>query len=95
MAFPVQVNLGHIAAHYCAEPNDEITFKDEVICMDVGAHYNGAIGDNALSVDLSGKYYGMDNLYISDGSIFPTSVAANPMESILAFSAKITSGINL
>lgn len=56
MAFPTQINLGNIAAHYCAEPDDKIVFKDEVICMDVGVHVDGAVGDNALSVDLSGKH---------------------------------------
>ena len=56
LAFPTQISLNEIAAHYCAQPNDEITFKDEVICMDIGVHVNGAVGDNALSVDLSGKH---------------------------------------
>lgn len=55
-AFPTQINLDNIAAHYCAEPEDDIVFEDEVICIDVGAHVQGAIGDNAMSVDLSGKH---------------------------------------
>jgi len=56
IGFPTQINLNEIAAHYCAQEKDEITFKDEVICIDVGVHVNGAIGDNALSIDLSGKH---------------------------------------
>ncbi|NOZ80980.1 MAG: type II methionyl aminopeptidase [DPANN group archaeon] len=55
-AFPAQISLDHNAAHYCADPDDLTIFKDQVCCLDVGAHVNGAIGDNALTVDLSGKH---------------------------------------
>lgn len=55
-AFPVQISCDHIAAHYCADPDDEAVFEDQVACLDVGACVDGAIGDNALTVDLSGKY---------------------------------------
>lgn len=55
MAFPAQISCDHIAAHYCAEPDDQIVFDKQVACLDVGVHVNGAIGDNALTVDLSGK----------------------------------------
>lgn len=36
-------------------------------------------------VNLEGKVHGYKNLYVMDGSLFPTSVAANPMISIYAF----------
>lgn len=39
-------------------------------------------------VNSNGEHHHIDNLYVMDGSVFPTSVAANPMESILAFSLK-------
>lgn len=39
-------------------------------------------------VNSSGQHHQVENLFVMDGSIFPTSVAANPMESILAFSLK-------
>jgi len=55
-AFPVQISCDHIAAHYCADPDDATVFEDQVACLDVGVHVDGAIGDNALTVDLSGKY---------------------------------------
>ena len=55
-AFPVQISCNHIAAHYCADPDDDTVFEDQVACLDVGACFEGAIGDNALTVDLSGKY---------------------------------------
>src|SRR3989338_1794683 len=55
-AWPSQINANEIAAHYCAEPDDKIILQDQLFCVDVGVSVNGAIGDNALSVDLSGKY---------------------------------------
>ncbi|MBD3361594.1 type II methionyl aminopeptidase [Candidatus Woesearchaeota archaeon] len=55
-AFPVQISCDSIAAHYCAEPDDETVFKNQLVSLDVGVHVNGAIGDNALTVDLSGEH---------------------------------------
>lgn len=55
MAFPVQMSCDEIAAHYCAEQDDKIIFDKQLVCLDVGVHINGAIGDNALSIDLSGE----------------------------------------
>lgn len=56
MAFPTQISLDHNAAHYCADPDDSILFDKQIVCLDVGVHVNGAIGDNALSIDLSGEH---------------------------------------
>lgn len=55
-AFPAQISCDHIAAHYCADPDDSTVFDRQVACLDVGVHVNGAIGDCACTVDLSGKY---------------------------------------
>ncbi len=55
-AWPAQIALNHVAAHFTPDPDEDIILNDEVVCLDVGAHVNGAIGDNALSVDLSGKH---------------------------------------
>jgi len=54
IAFPAQVSMNSTAAHFCPE-DDSVEFSDEVVCLDVGAHVNGCIGDNACSVDLSGE----------------------------------------
>jgi methionyl aminopeptidase len=56
LAFPTQISCNEIAAHYCAFKDDPIIFSDQVACLDVGVHVNGCIGDNACTVDLSGKY---------------------------------------
>src|SRR3989338_7582556 len=54
-AFPPQMSLNDVAAHFTVDPGEDITFKDQLVCLDVGVHVNGAIGDTALTVDLSGK----------------------------------------
>lgn len=56
IAFPAQVSCNNIAAHFCPEMDDNAIFEDQVVSLDVGVHVNGAIGDNARTVDLSGKY---------------------------------------
>ena len=55
-AFPAQISLNEFAAHSCSDLNDETTLTDQVVKLDVGVHIDGCIGDNALTVDLSGKY---------------------------------------
>jgi len=54
LAFPSQISLNETAAHNC--PIESKILKDEIIKLDVGAEFNSAIGDNACTVDLSGKY---------------------------------------
>lgn len=55
-AWPTQVGLNSVAAHWTPDADDNKAFSDEVVCLDVGAHVDGFVGDNACSVDLSGKY---------------------------------------
>jgi methionyl aminopeptidase len=56
-AFPVNVSLNDIAAHYTAEPNDPITVKNtDVVKIDVGVHVDGYIADTAVTVSYDSKY---------------------------------------
>lgn len=55
-AFPVQFSCNEIAAHFCAEDDDDTVFNNQVVSLDLGVHIDGAIGDNAYTIDLSGKY---------------------------------------
>ncbi|MFT4261274.1 MAG: type II methionyl aminopeptidase [Candidatus Woesearchaeota archaeon] len=48
-AFPAQISLNNVAAHQCSTDPDEL-IPEGIIKLDVGAHVNGFIGDNALSV---------------------------------------------
>ncbi|MBI4738582.1 type II methionyl aminopeptidase [Candidatus Woesearchaeota archaeon] len=57
LAFPCNISRNEIAAHYTSPIGDESVFSEtEIIKLDIGAQYNGYIGDNALTVDLTGKY---------------------------------------
>jgi methionyl aminopeptidase len=52
-AFPPQISLNEIAAHYCADPNDTIIFKKgDLAKLDCGVMIDGYIGDSAITVDL-------------------------------------------
>ena len=56
IAFPPQISLNHIAAHYCPDANDKTVFGDDLAKLDVGVQIEGYIADTARSIDLSGKY---------------------------------------
>lgn len=52
-AFPVNISINEIAAHYSAFPEDKVIFKEgDLVKLDVGVSVNGAIGDCACSIDL-------------------------------------------
>jgi len=55
-AWPAQIGLDATAAHATPDPDDDKVFDNNVVCLDVGAHIEGCVGDNAVTVDLSGKY---------------------------------------
>lgn len=55
-AFPPQMALDHVAAHFLPLPGEEIIFSNEIVKLDIGVCYNGAIGDCAVTIDLSGKH---------------------------------------
>jgi len=55
-AFPPQIALNDVAAHYLTWPGQDVIFSDELVKLDVGVCYKGAIGDCAVSIDLSGKH---------------------------------------
>ena len=62
-AFPVNVSLNEIAAHYTAEPNDQIKVKDtDVLKIDIGVHIDGYIADTAVTVSYNPKYEHLVNI---------------------------------
>jgi methionyl aminopeptidase len=54
-AFPPQIALDSIAAHFLPQPGYDIIFAKEIVKLDIGVCYHGAIGDCAATVDLSGE----------------------------------------
>jgi len=50
-AFPVNLSLNHIAAHYTPTLNDTTLYNEgDILKIDVGASCNGAVGDTSVSV---------------------------------------------
>ena len=63
----------------------------------VSAHVMGGCGmaaDPARGVtDSFGRVYGVDNLSVIDGSLFPTSVGANPQLSIYGLASRAATAL--
>lgn len=56
-AFPVNVSINEVAAHYTAEPDDETTIADnDLVKIDLGAQINGFIADTAVTVNYDPRY---------------------------------------
>ena len=57
-AFPVNIGVNEIAAHYSPSTNDKSRFRNgDVVKVDVGGHVNGYIGDTAVTVEVGTKNY--------------------------------------
>ncbi len=56
-AFPVNVSINNIAAHYTPEFEDKAVIGEkDVVKIDLGVDLNGAISDTAYTIDLSGEH---------------------------------------
>ena len=54
LAFPVNVSVDAEASHATPGRDDDATFGEEMVCLDVGVHVDGYIADAAVTVDHSG-----------------------------------------
>jgi len=56
-AFPVNVSINEVAAHYTAKIDDEYTIPEKsIVKIDVGAHIDGLIVDAAITVSFNPIY---------------------------------------
>ncbi|MBU3905158.1 MAG: type II methionyl aminopeptidase [Nanoarchaeota archaeon] len=56
IAFPVNISINDLAAHYTPIKNDLLTIQhDDYVKIDVGAHVDGWIADTAITIKPSGK----------------------------------------
>ena len=59
-AFPVNVSINEVAAHYTAEPGDELAVgSSDTVKIDLGAQVNGHIADTAVTVNYDPAYDAM------------------------------------
>ena len=57
-AFPVNIGINDVAAHYTPRHDDKTVFrKGEIVKIDVGAHVDGYIGDTACTVEVETNRY--------------------------------------
>jgi methionyl aminopeptidase len=61
-AFPCNVSVNEIAAHYTSPPNDKETIPEKsIVKVDIGVHVDGYIADTATSVCFDPEYVDMVN----------------------------------
>ena len=54
-AFPVNISTDEEAAHATPSADDDSTFGEEMVNLDIGVHVDGWLADTAVTVDLSGN----------------------------------------
>lgn len=53
LAFPVQSSRNHVAAHYCAAPDDPTAYEvGDLAKLDLGVHVDGWVVDTAVTVNV-------------------------------------------
>lgn len=58
IAFPVNISLNDVAAHYTPSYNDELVFnRGDAVKLDVGVHVDGFIADTALTIEVETNNY--------------------------------------
>lgn len=56
LAFPVNISINHIAAHYTPDIEDDTTLKvGDLVKVDIGVHSNGYIWDRAFTICIGKK----------------------------------------
>jgi methionyl aminopeptidase len=61
-AFPCNVSVNEIAAHYTSPPNDKQTIPEKsIVKVDIGVHVDGYIADTATTVCFNPEYEDMVN----------------------------------
>jgi choline dehydrogenase-like flavoprotein len=94
---PVQAS----GAHYARWSDAQAGIASSVLAAQtttvVSAHVMGgcSFGPDASRsvVNTAGRHHQLENLYVIDGSLFPTSIGANPQLSIYAIAAKLASAL--
>ena len=55
VGFPVNISIDEVAAHDTPDRDDERTFGEEMINIDMGVHIDGWLADTAITVDFTGN----------------------------------------
>ncbi|MEM3641321.1 MAG: type II methionyl aminopeptidase [Candidatus Bathyarchaeia archaeon] len=61
-AFPCNVSINEIAAHYTSPPNDKKTIpENSLVKVDIGAHVDGYVADTAVTICFNQEYRALVN----------------------------------
>ncbi len=75
LAFPCNVAINNVAAHYTSPLNDETVIEEgDLVTVDIGAHIDGCISDSAFTVALN-----PDHEALVKASVDATNVAIKMM----------------
>ncbi|MGB9713882.1 MAG: type II methionyl aminopeptidase [Candidatus Bathyarchaeales archaeon] len=56
-AFPCNVSINEVAAHYTSPPNDDKRIpENSIVKVDIGAHVDGYVTDTAITINLNPEY---------------------------------------
>ncbi|PSQ19230.1 type II methionyl aminopeptidase [Halobacteriales archaeon QS_8_69_26] len=55
-AFPMNISIDEEAAHATPAPDDDSTFGEELVNIDLGVSIDGWLADTAVTVDLTGEH---------------------------------------
>jgi len=56
-AFPVNISINDVAAHYTPTKNEEAVVKEnDMVKIDIGVHVDGYIGDTAVTINFNKDY---------------------------------------
>ena len=55
-AFPMNISIDEEAAHGTPSADDDSTFGEELVNIDIGVHVDGWLADSAITVDLRGDH---------------------------------------
>ena len=89
-AFPVQSSRNHVAAHYCASPEDETRYAEgDLAKLDIGVHIGGFVVDTATTVNLGDRPENRRLVEAARAALEAAIVAAGPGIPIRRVSAAI------
>jgi len=59
-AFPCNVSINEVAAHYTSPPNDDKKIpENSIVKVDIGAHVDGYVTDTAVTINFNPEYEGL------------------------------------
>jgi methionyl aminopeptidase len=92
-AFPCNVSINEITAHYTSPPDDEKILKTgDLVKIDIGAHVDGYIADTAISVMVEGEDGSSKDLEKSAENHWMIETADEALESAIS---TIKSGVEV